>query len=154
VITAWTTYTKPSPATHTEVSPVADDEVGVDMLATSTVIAFAPTTDLPRARSFYEGALGLHVVDENEYACMFNAHDTLLRLTAVTEVAHPGYTVLGWRVADISETVTRLVARGVVFAHYDHMEQDVQGVWTAPGGDRIAWFTDPDGNVLSLTEFN
>ena len=76
------------------------------MLATSDVIAFAPTTDLARARSFYEAALGLSVVDENAYACVFDAHGTMLRITAVAEVAHPGYTVLGWRVTDISEAVS------------------------------------------------
>ena len=124
------------------------------MLATSDVIAFASTTDLARARTFYEAALGLPVVDENAYACVFHAHGTMLRITAVAEVAHPGYTVLGWRVTGISETVARLESRGVVFARYDGMAQDAQGVWTSPNGDRVAWFTDPDGNVLSLTEFN
>ena len=124
------------------------------MLATSDVIAFASTTDLARARTFYEAALGLPVVDENAYACVFNAHGTMLRITAVAEVAHPGYTVLGWGVRGISETVARLESRGVVFARYDGMAQDAQGVWTSPNGDRVAWFTDPDGNVLSLTEFN
>jgi len=124
------------------------------VLATSDVIAFASTTNLARARSFYESALGLTVVDENAYACVFNAHGTMLRITAVAEVAQPGYAVLGWRISDISETVTRLESSGVVFARYDGMEQDAQGVWTTPNGDRIAWFTDPDGNVLSLTEFN
>ena len=83
---------------------------------------------------------------------MFDAHGTMLRITAVAEVANPGYTVLGRRVADISETIADLASVGVEFARYDGMEQDVQGVWTTPNGDRIAWFTDPDGNVLSLTE--
>ena len=123
------------------------------MLATSDVIAFAPTTDLARARSFYEAALGLSVVDENAYAVVFDAHGTMLRVTAVAEVAHPGYTVLGWRVTDMGEAVSALESRGVTFARYAGMEKDAHGVWTTPGGDRIAWFTDPDGNVLSLTEF-
>ena len=126
---------------------------GAAVLATSDVIAFAPTTDLARARSFYEGDLGLPVVDENAYACVFDAHGTMLRITAVAEVAHPGYTVLGWRVTDMDETVSWLKSHGVLFTRFDGMEQDVQGVWTTPTGDRIAWFTDPDGNVLSLTEF-
>lgn len=124
------------------------------MLATSDVIAFVPTRDLARARSFYEAVLGLTLVDENAYACVFDAHGTMLRITAVAEVAHPGYTVLGWRVADISDTVARLESVGVAFARYDGMEQDGQGVWTTPHGDRIAWFTDPDGNVLSLTQLH
>ena len=123
------------------------------MLATSDVIAFASTTDLARARTFYEATLGLTVVDENAFACVFDAHGTMLRITAVAEVAHPGYTVLGWRVTDISATVTGMESEGVAFTRYDGMNQDAQGVWTTPNGDRVAWFTDPDGNVLSLTEF-
>jgi catechol 2,3-dioxygenase-like lactoylglutathione lyase family enzyme len=124
------------------------------VLATSEVGAFASTADLARARSFYESALGLPVVDENAYACVFDAHGTMLRVTAVGEVASPGYAVLGWRVTDIGETVAGLEAVGVVFTLYDGMEQDARAAWTTPNGDRIAWFTDPDGNVLSLTEFH
>ena len=71
------------------------------MLASSDVIAFASTTELQTARSFYAGVLGLRVVDENPYACVFDAHGTMLRVTLVDDVATPGYTVLGWRVADI-----------------------------------------------------
>lgn len=122
------------------------------MLASSDVIAFAATTDLAAAREFYAGVLGLSVVHEDSYACVFDAHGTMLRVTAVAEVAHPGYTVLGWRVPDISTAIIGLESRGVVFARHPGMDQDVHGVWTAPDGDRVAWFADPDGNVLSLTE--
>lgn len=122
------------------------------MLASSDVIAFASTTDLVRARDFYQVTLGLPLVDENAYACVFDAHGTMLRITAVGEVAHPGYTVLGWRVTDIRQTVSRLRSHGVDFARYEGMEQDSLGVWTAPNGDQVSWFTDPDGNILSLTE--
>ena len=73
--------------------------------------------------------------------------------TAVAEVAPPGYTVLGWRASDIAATVRGLTARGVAFLRYDGMDQDEDGVWTTPAGDKIAWFADPDGNVLSLTQF-
>jgi len=123
------------------------------VLTTSDVIAFAATTDLARARLFYEGRLGLTVREANDYACVLDAHGTMLRVTAVAEVARPGYTVLGWRVTDIGATIADLRSRGVVFARYDGMDQDDQGVWTTPNNDRIAWFTDPDGNVLSLTQF-
>ena len=67
--------------------------------------------------------------------------------------ARPGDTVLGWRVTDITAAIRGLAARGVVFLRYEGMDQDSDGVWTAPGGDKVAWFTDPDGNVLSLTQF-
>lgn len=123
------------------------------MLANSDVIAFVSTVDLAKARAFYEAVLGLPMVDEDVYACVFDAHGTMLRVTAVAEVVLPGYTVLGWRVDDISETVTRLDSLGIESARYNGMEQDAQGVWTTPNGDRIAWFTDPDGNILSLTQF-
>ncbi len=124
------------------------------MLTTSDLIAFAPTSDLARARSFYETVLGLPVVTENAYACVLDAHGTMLRLTAVAEVAHAGYTVLGWQVTNIIETVAGMESLGVVFMRVEGMEQDERGVWTTPGGERIAWFTDPDGNVLSLTQFS
>lgn len=140
-------------ATLRSANPFVDAK-GSIVLATSDVIAFAPTTDLARARSFYGATLGLPIVDENAYACVFDAHGTMLRVTAVAEVAHPGYTVLGWRVTDIGDAVARLESLGVTFAHYEGMQQDAQGVWTTPNGDRIAWFTDPDENVLSLTEFH
>jgi catechol 2,3-dioxygenase-like lactoylglutathione lyase family enzyme len=134
-------------------APVADHR-GVHVLADSDIIAFAPTTDLARARRFYESSLGLSVVEEDRYACVFDAHGTMLRITAVAAVAHPGYTVLGWRVADIGASVARLASAGVEFLRYDGMDQDARGVWTTPNGDRIVWFNDPDGNVLSLSEFN
>ena len=124
------------------------------MLATSDLVAFVPSTDRARARAFYEGVLGLRLTEENPYACVFDAHGTMLRVTAVDSVAHGGYTVLGWRVPDIDATVTALVDRGVRFTRYDGMDQDALGVWTTPAGDRIAWFSDPDGNVLSLTQLS
>jgi catechol 2,3-dioxygenase-like lactoylglutathione lyase family enzyme len=122
------------------------------MLATSDVIAFTSTTDLVRARCFYETTLGLRVLEENAYACVFDAHGTMLRVTLVADVAPAGYTVLGWRVTDIRETVADLMSVGITFERYDGMEQDEQGVWTTRSGDRIAWFSDPDANVLSLTQ--
>ena len=123
------------------------------MLQGSEVIAFAASADLRQARAFYEQVLGLRVIGQNDFACVFDANGTMLRVTAVAGVARPGYTVLGWRVADIAATVRGLTERGVVFLRYDGMDQDESGVWTTPGGDKIAWFTDPDGNVLSLTQF-
>ena len=123
------------------------------MLKSSPVIAFAAAADLDRARAFYEQVLGLPVVDQNDYACVLDANGTMLRVAAVPEVAQPGYTVLGWRVTDITATVRGLAAKGVVFQRYDGMDADDDGVWTTPGGDKVAWFPDPDGNVLSLTQF-
>jgi predicted enzyme related to lactoylglutathione lyase len=123
------------------------------MLESSHIVAFAATTDLPRARAFYEQVLGLPVAEHNDFACAIDANGTMLRITAVPEVCRAGYTVLGWQVADITATVRGLAARDVVFLRYDGMDQDGDGIWTAPGGGKVAWFADPDGNVLSLTQF-
>jgi len=123
------------------------------MLGSSALIAFAGATDLGRARVFYEQVLGLSMTEQNDFACVFDANGTMLRVTAAPEVAHAGYTVLGWQVADIAAAVSDLSAKGVVFLRYDSMDQDGSGVWTTPGGDRVAWFADPDGNILSLTQF-
>jgi catechol 2,3-dioxygenase-like lactoylglutathione lyase family enzyme len=123
------------------------------MLRSSDLIAFVAAADLVRARGFYEQTLGLPVIEQNDFACVLDAHGTMLRVTAVGEGARPGYTVLGWRVADIAAAVTELAANGVEFLRYEGMGQDETGVWTTPGGDKVAWFSDPDGNVLSLTQF-
>ena len=118
------------------------------------MVAFVGAADLARARRFYEGTLGLSVVEHNDFACVFDANGTMLRVTAVGEVSPAGYTVLGWRVPDIQAAVRELTARGVAFCRYDGMDQDEQGIWTTPGGEKVAWFTDPDGNTLSLTQFH
>jgi predicted enzyme related to lactoylglutathione lyase len=123
------------------------------MLDDADLIAFAATTDLDRARVFYERVLGLPVTEQTDLACVFDANGTMLRVTAVPEVARAGYTVLGWRVPDITAAARELSARGVTFLRFDGMDQDADGVWTSPGGGRIAWFADPDGNTLSLTQF-
>lgn len=81
---------------------------------------------------------------------MIDAHGTTVRITAVPEWAAAAYTVLGWKVDDLDTTIDDLVARGVTFSRFDGMVQDDRGAWTAPSGDRIAWFADPDGNTLSL----
>ena len=122
------------------------------MLGSSDLVAFAASADLHRARAFYEGVLGLAVVEQDDFACVFDANGTMLRVTAVREVSPAGYTVLGWRVADIEAAAAGLSARGVAFSRFDGMEQDDNGIWTSPGGGKVAWFTDPDGNVLSLTQ--
>jgi catechol 2,3-dioxygenase-like lactoylglutathione lyase family enzyme len=122
------------------------------MLETGNVIAFVGSADLGQARVFYERTLGLRMIERNEFACVFDANGTMLRVTAVAEVARAGYTVLGWQVSDIAAVVRGLTAKGVAFLRYAGMDQDESGVWTTPGGDQVAWFADPGGNVLSLTQ--
>ena len=122
------------------------------MLESYEVIAFAAASDLDRAREFYQRVLGLPLTEQGDFACVFDAHGTMLRVTAVPKVAQPGYTVLGWRVPDITATVRELAARGVMFLRYDMMDQDEDGIWSSEGG-RVAWFADLEGNTLSLTQF-
>ena len=122
------------------------------VLAAADLVAFVPTTDLARARSFYGDQLGLPVLDESGFALVLDAHGTRLRVTLVDQVAAAPYTIVGWVVPDIASAVRALAAGGVRWERFAGMEQDEMGVWTSPGGDRVAWFKDPDGNTLSLTE--
>jgi catechol 2,3-dioxygenase-like lactoylglutathione lyase family enzyme len=122
------------------------------MLESSDLVAFVAAVDLRRARAFYAETLGLPVLEHNDFGCVLDAHGTMLRVTAVPEIARGGYTVLGWQVADIEGEVRDLTARGVAFLRYDGMSQDEHGIWTAPAGEKVAWFADPDGNTLSLTQ--
>jgi catechol 2,3-dioxygenase-like lactoylglutathione lyase family enzyme len=123
------------------------------MLNRSALIGFVGVSDLDRARQFYGDTLGLDITDESSFALVVDANGTMLRLTAVEHPVAAPYTVLGWSVADIESVIDQLTARGVQFTRYDGMGQDERAVWTAPGGAKIAWFLDPDGNNLSLTEF-
>lgn len=125
------------------------------ILGGSDVIAFAPTTNPAKARAFYEGVLGLRLVaDQAPFALEFDANGTMLRVTTVQELKPQPFTILGWQVADIEATVDKLVAAGVEFLRFTGMnDSDPHGIWSSPSGARIAWFKDPDGNVLSLTEF-
>jgi catechol 2,3-dioxygenase-like lactoylglutathione lyase family enzyme len=122
------------------------------MLAADDVIAFVATADPGRARAFYVDTLGLPLEDESPFALVFRANGTMLRVAIAEEVVPAPYTVLGWAVSDIAARVRELAARGVVFERYGGMEQDELGVWRSPSGARIAWFKDPDGNTLSLTQ--
>jgi len=97
--------------------------------------------------------LGLKFVSEDAFAIVFDVNGVMLRVTKVKELVTAGYTVLGWDVADIVAEVKGLVKRGVKFERYEFLEQDELGVWKAPSGAKVAWFKDPDGNVLSLTQF-
>jgi catechol 2,3-dioxygenase-like lactoylglutathione lyase family enzyme len=117
------------------------------------LIAFVATSDPQRARAFYAGTLGLALESESPYAVVFRVGATMLRVTVVEEVHVAPYTVLGFAVDDIAERVRELSARGVAFARYDGLEQDELGVWRSPAGARVAWFKDPDGNTLSLSEW-
>jgi catechol 2,3-dioxygenase-like lactoylglutathione lyase family enzyme len=122
------------------------------MLRSRPIVAFVATTDPKRAKSFYAKTLGLRLVGEDGFALAFDAGGTMLRVAIVKTLQPAGYTVLGWIVPDIAKAVRGLVKRGVAFQRYEGMPQDDLGIWSSPSGARIAWFTDPDRNTLSLTE--
>jgi catechol 2,3-dioxygenase-like lactoylglutathione lyase family enzyme len=122
-------------------------------LKSAPIIAFVATTNPDAARAFYAGTLGLSLVSEDGFALAFAAAGTMLRVAIVRELQPAAFTVLGWTVPDITQSIRDLVKRGVAFQRYGFLDQDKDGVWTAPGGAKVAWFKDPDGNTLSLTEF-
>ena len=114
--------------------------------------AFIPTVTPEKARSFYKDVLGLTLLSEDNFALEFDANGTLLRVSIVQELTPQSFTILGWNVSDIHATIKSLNKKGIECNKYDFLEQDNPGVWISPGGSKVAWFKDPDGNVLSLTE--
>jgi catechol 2,3-dioxygenase-like lactoylglutathione lyase family enzyme len=123
------------------------------MLNDSKLICFAATRDAAAAKGFYEDVLGLKLTEDSPFALAFDANGTMLRIQKIADHSPAKGTVLGWHVADISAKVAELEKRGVRFERYPGMDQDQQGIWASPGGARVAWFKDPDGNSLSLTQW-
>lgn len=122
------------------------------VLSRCPLVAFVPTKNAEDAKHFYRDTLQLRFVTQTPFALVFDAAGVMLRITIVPELTPAAYTVVGWQVLDISAAVRELRERGVDFKKYPGIEQDDLGIWTTPDGARIAWFTDPDGNVLSLTQ--
>ncbi len=123
------------------------------MLNTSKVIGFVATQNSASARKFYEGALGLALISDDPFALVFDTNGTMLRVQKVHELVPAKHTVFGWAVHDIRAEIKELTKRGVRFERFEGLQQDESGVWTAPSGAKVAWFRDPDGNTLSLTQF-
>jgi catechol 2,3-dioxygenase-like lactoylglutathione lyase family enzyme len=124
------------------------------MLDAHSPIAFLATTNAERARLFFAETLGLPLRTEDDFALVFDLGGVPLRVQKVRELQPQPFTALGWHVADAAHAVTSLRARGVIFERYPFIQQDAHDIWDAPGGGaRVAWFKDPDGNILSLTEF-
>ncbi len=122
------------------------------MLAGYRMVGFVPSRDLERARAFYERVLGFRVVESDGFAVTCTGGGARLRITKVGPFTPHAFTTLGWTVASIRKQIDALVKRGVAFKRFGGFQQDPRGIWTAPGGTRVAWFKDPDGNLLSLTE--
>ena len=123
-------------------------------LAQNSPVAFIPTTKPEAARAFYEKTLGLRFESADDFAIVFRlgAANIMLRITMVPELTPHQFTTFGWQVDDIVASVTELAAKGVEFTRYGFLEQDERAIWNAPGGTKVAWFRDPDGNTLSLSQ--
>jgi|SRR3954465_2153932 catechol 2,3-dioxygenase-like lactoylglutathione lyase family enzyme len=125
------------------------------MLGSADLIAFVPTRDPAKAREFYENTLGLTFISGDAFALVFNAHGTKLRVADVSKVKdfRPApFTIVGWQVTSVSDSVGDLEKKGVRFERFPGMDQDAKGIWQSPSGAKVAWFKDADGNVLSITQ--
>ena len=120
------------------------------MLASAKMVGFVPTKDSKKARSFYEGKLGFQFVSDDQYALVVRAGGSTIRVGKAQDFTPAPYTVLGWEVQDIEGVVAWLKERGVVCEKYPFIQDQESGIWTTPAGDKVAWFKDPDGNVLSV----
>ena len=122
------------------------------MLSKSKIISFVPTKNPTRARQFYQETLELTLISEDPFAIVYNANGVMLRVAKVPKLRPAGYTVLGWDVRDIRAEIKRLAKKGVKFERFSFLPQDALGIWKAPSGAKVAWFKDPDGNILSISE--
>jgi catechol 2,3-dioxygenase-like lactoylglutathione lyase family enzyme len=125
---------------------------GADMLASSKMIGFVPTKDSAKARGFYEGKLGFQFISDDSFALVLRAGENMIRIGKGGNFTPAQYTVLGWEVPNIEQAVAWLKQRGVAFEKYPFIQDAELGIWTAPSGDKVAWFKDPDGNVLSVSQ--
>ena len=127
--------------------------LNIRALGDNNIVGFVSIVDVARAKEFYRATLGLRLVSEEPpYALVFEANGIMLRLGMAKELPPARGTVLGWQVPDIVATVKDLERAGVRFERYDFVKQDDLGIWTTPTGAKVAWFKDPDGNILSLGE--
>jgi catechol 2,3-dioxygenase-like lactoylglutathione lyase family enzyme len=122
------------------------------MLGAKKIVAFVPVLDKAKARAFYEEVIGLRFINDDGFALLFDANGITVRVVKVQDLKPAPFTILGWEVEDIDTTVKALRERGMKFEIFGFFKQDELGIWTAPGGDKVAWFKDPDGNILSVSE--
>jgi catechol 2,3-dioxygenase-like lactoylglutathione lyase family enzyme len=122
------------------------------MLGSIDIVAFVPIRDAEKARAFYEGVLGLRFVKDDGFALVFAANGIMVRAAKMKEFTPAQFTILGWQVTDIENVVRALQQQGVRFEIFGFFKQDELGIWTAPTGDKVAWFKDPDGNILSVSQ--
>lgn len=123
------------------------------LLANSDVMAFVATTQSEKARAFYCDILGLTFEEDSPFALVVKAANATLRIQKVQSFEPLPFTSLGWTVEDIKATTQDLIEKGVTFERFEWMDQDDLGIWSSPSGALVCWFKDPDGNLLSLTQF-
>jgi catechol 2,3-dioxygenase-like lactoylglutathione lyase family enzyme len=116
------------------------------------IVAFVTTADPARAKAFYRDKLGLTMISEDPFAVVFDANGIMLRVSIAPKVTPVRYTVVGWEVPDAVAAAEYLASAGIQCERYEGMPQDSLGIWAAPGGAKVAWFKDPDGNTLSISE--
>jgi len=121
------------------------------MFGSTNIVAFVPTKDAEKAKAFYVDVLGLRFVKDDGFAMVLDANGIMVRV-ARAQFIPAQFTILGWQVKDIEKTAEGLQEKGVRFERFGFFEQDALGIWTAPTGDKVAWFKDPDGNVLSISQ--
>lgn len=123
------------------------------MLANMDLMCFSATRNAEAAKEFYQQTLGLTLIEDSPFALAFDVNGIMLRIQKVQDHVPPKYTSLGWKVDDIEAQIQALSGRGVRFERYERLQQNAAGVWESPSGARVAWFLDPDGNTLSLTQW-
>jgi len=122
------------------------------MLDANTPVAFLATAMPEKAKAFYGDTLGLVLHSDDDFSFVFDMAGVPLRLQKVQAFQPHPFTALGWQVDDAASMATALRSRGVTFERFPFLQQDADDLWTAPGGARVAWFKDPDGNLLSITD--
>lgn len=123
------------------------------MLAQFEPMGFIPTVDADRARRFYVDTLGLQFLFDDQFALVVRAGSIDLRIVRMSSFSPAPCTIFGWKVPEIEAAVRHLSAAGISFERYPFLEQDADGIWSAPGGAaKVAWFKDPDGNLLSISQ--
>jgi catechol 2,3-dioxygenase-like lactoylglutathione lyase family enzyme len=126
--------------------------MGDRMLGSTNIVAFVPIKDSDKARAFYEGVIGLRFLKDDGFALVFDANGIMVRVAKVPQFTPAPFTILGWQVKEIEKIAAELQAKGVQFERFGFFQQDELGIWTAPTGDKVAWFKDPDGNILSVSQ--
>jgi catechol 2,3-dioxygenase-like lactoylglutathione lyase family enzyme len=121
-------------------------------LQNHNAISFLATAKPTASKAFFKGTIGLPLIEDSDFALVFRLNNGQLRIQKVQDLSPAPYTALGWQVTDIEAPVAALKKKGVTFDQHSGMAKDANGIWTSPSGAKIAWFKDPDGNTLSLTQ--